>query len=142
VATEEEIRLGRVAVAYGFATEEQVMDALRVRNSSGGELGALLVKRGLIPAAELARLKEEARRPTGPKNREELSTEHEISIGGTREILARDQLNEALRDVKRDPKAAVRALRRLAEEFPDTESGVRAENEVKGMLATHPELDS
>ena len=52
------------------------------------------------------------------------------------------ELGEALRAVKRDPRGALRELRRLAKEFSDTESGVRAEQEARGLLATRPELDS
>jgi len=142
VATEEEVRLGRIAVERGFATDEQVIDALRARNEAGGDLGELLVKRGLVPKSELARLREEARQAPTSRTRKDASTEREISITGTREILARDQLSEALRAVKRDPRGALRELNRLATEFPDTESGVRAEQEAKGLRATRPELES
>jgi hypothetical protein len=142
VASEEEVRLGRIVVQRGFATEEQVIDALRARNTGGGDLGDVLVKRGLVPKAELAVLRDEARRAPSPKDRTEVATDHEMSIAGTREILARDQLSEALRAVKRDPRGALRELQRLAKEFPDTESGVRAEQEARGLLASRPELDS
>src|SRR5256885_1015042 len=121
-----------MAVKRGFATEEQVIDALRARNSAGGGLGGLLVKRGLVPRDELVRLREDARRPAVAPSRNDASTDHEISIVGTREIIARDQLAEALRSVKRDPRSALRELRRLAKEFPDTESGVRADQEARG----------
>jgi hypothetical protein len=135
VATEEEVRLGRIAVQRGFATEEQVIDALRARNAAGGDLGDLLVARGLVPRAELPRLREQAK-GARPAARDEVSTDHEISIAGTREILARDQLTEALKAVKRDPRNALRELKRLAEEFPDTESGVRADQEARRLDAS------
>jgi hypothetical protein len=143
VATEEDVRLGRIAVQRGFATEEQVIDALRVRNKSGGDLGECLVQRGLVPQGELARLREAAKQPAAPsRGRDDVSTDHEISITGTREILARDQLAEALRALPHDPRAALRELKRLAKEFPDTESGVRADREARGLAAKRPELES
>jgi hypothetical protein len=144
VASEEEVRLGRLAVQRGFATQEQVIEALRVRNTSGGDLGELLVKKGFLPAAELVRLREAARAaPSGTgKTWNEASTDHAISITGTREILARDQLSEALRVKHKDPRGALRELRRLEGDFPDTESGVRAGEEARAILDAHPELGS
>jgi hypothetical protein len=139
VATEEEVRLGRIAVQRGFATEEQVIDALRVRNKSGGDLGELLVSRGLVPAAELPRLRQAAKSAPAPRSRDDVDTDHEISITGTREILAREQLAEALNAVARDPSGALRELKRLAAEFPDTESGVRADREARSLEAKRPE---
>lgn len=139
MATEEEVRLGRIAVQLGFATEEQVIDALRARNAAGGDLGDVLVQRGLVPRPELPRLRAEAKAPPRARSRDDASTDHEISITGTREILARDQLAEALRAMPRDPRAALRELRRLAQDFPDTESGVRADQEARGFEAAHPE---
>lgn len=133
MASQQEIELGRLAVKRGFVTEEQVLTALRARNQDpdGPDLGALLVMKGLLPAGVLVALRQaqargEAGGPARPR-RDELSTEHEISLGGAREAIARESLDEAealLRTPRHDE--GVRELRRLAEEFADTESGNRA----------------
>jgi hypothetical protein len=147
VATEDEIRLGRLAVKRGYATEEQVLDALRERNAQGprGDLGRVLAARGLVTAPVLEQLKAEAAggggAPSfGAVDRADASTDHAISITGTREVIARDQVEEALLAARRDPRVALRELRRLAQEFSDTESGVRAGHEAKKLEAAHPEL--
>lgn len=133
MASQQEIQLGRLAVQRGFVTEEQVLVALRARNQDpqGPDLGEVLVRKGLVPAGVMAALRQAQARgevalPARP-SRDELSTEHEISLGGAREAIARDSLEEAralLSTPRRDE--AVRELRRLAEEFADTESGNRA----------------
>ena len=138
---EDDVRLGRLVVSRGLATEEQIIEALRARSMSGEDLGAVLVRRGLVPAAALDGLRKAAKEAPLPTGRDDASTDFEISITGTREILARDQLLEALRTMPRDPRAALRELRRLAKDFQDTESGVRAEQEAKG-LEKRPELGS
>ncbi len=140
MASQQEIELGRLAVQRGFVTEEQVLTALRARNQDpdGPDLGALLVERGLVPPGVMTALRQahargEGGRPARPR-RDELSTEHQISLGGAREAIARDSLEEAealLSTPRRDE--AVRELRRLAAEFADTESGNRA-RELRGGL--------
>ena len=141
MATEEEVRLGRLAVKQGHATEAQVLDALRERNAkpAGGDLGAILEARGLVTREVLAALRKsvaagDGKLPLG-KPREDQSTDHEISLESTREVIARDQLEEALRISKKQPKAALKELERLAKDFRDTESGVRAEREAKALQA-------
>ena len=145
MATEEEVRLGRLAVMRGLATEEQVLDALRVRNrAESGDLGAMLAERGLVTQAVLEDLRAAAKRGEGAvaKNRLDASTELAVSLGNTREILARDQLEEALRAAPRDPGGALSELRRLAHDFRDTESGGRAAREAKARAAKRPGLDA
>jgi hypothetical protein len=141
VASEQEIQLGRLAVKRGFVTEEQVLTALHARNKDplGPDLGHLLVKQGLLPAGIMAALREAVVRGEGaapPRHRrDEMSTEHEISLGGAREAIARESLEEAraLIDSRRDE--AVKELKRLAEEFADTESGNRARQLLKQLGA-------
>lgn len=137
MATEEEVRLGRLVVARGLATEEQVLDALRERNRkpSGADLAAILEARRLVPAPALADLKKAVARGEGlvAFDRNEASTDHEISIQGTREVIARDQLEEALRAAAKQPREAHKELLRLAQEFRDTESGVRAAREARAL---------
>lgn len=133
MASQQEIELGRLAVARGLVTEEQVLTALRARNQdpAGPDLGALLVARGLVPRALVDALRGavergEGRQPPRRPARDELSTEHEISLGGAREAIARDTLEEAQAALATRRDEALRELRRLADEFPDTESGNRA----------------
>jgi hypothetical protein len=144
VATDEEVRLGRLIVRLGHATEEQVLDALRERNRSpkGPDLASILETRGVVSPAVVAKLRKETASGGGAVlfTRAEASTEHEISIQSTREVLARDQLDEALRLAKTEPKLGHRDLKRLAEEFRDTESGVRAANEARELEEDHPEF--
>lgn len=133
MASEQEIALGRLAVSRGFLTEEQALTALRARNQDpdGPDLGGLLVHEGLVPAAVMQALRQALERGEGAAParpaRDEMSTEHEISLGNAREAIARDSLEEAralLTTARRDE--ALRELRRLAADFADTESGNRA----------------
>lgn len=140
MASEQEIQLGRLAVKRGFVTEEQVLTALHARNRDpqGPDLGHLLVKQGLLPAGIMAALREAVQRGEGAppsRRRDEMSTEHEISLGGAREAIARESLEEAraLLDTRRDE--AVKELRRLADEFADTESGNHARQLLKQLGA-------
>lgn len=140
MADELEIQLGRLAVKRGFVTEEQVLTTLRVRNQNpaGPSLGALLVERGLLPKGIMEALDEAVRRGEGKKpaarpRRDEMSTEHEISLGGAREAIARESLEEAQAALKTNRDEALKELRRLADEFPDTESGNRA----RALLEQH-----
>ena len=86
MASEQEIALGRLAVKRGFLTEEQVLAALRVRNQdpAGPDLGALLVTHGLTSPAIVGALRQAVARGEGQvaQRRDEMSTEHEISLGG------------------------------------------------------------
>lgn len=133
MASQQEIQLGRLAVQRGFVTEEQVLTALRARNQDpdGPDLGALLVEKGLVPPGVMVALRQAQARgegggPARPR-RDEMSTEHEISLGTAREAIARESLEEAealLSTPRREE--GVRELRRLADEFADTESGNRA----------------
>jgi hypothetical protein len=143
MASEEEVRLGRLAVKRGFVTEAQVVDALRARNAKkDGDLGYELVARGLLKPDELPPLRDAARKGDGGVTpRDEASTDMEISISGTREVLARDMLLEAIRSMKRDPRSALRELKRLASEFADTESGVQAEQEARDLSTSQPDLE-
>jgi hypothetical protein len=139
VADEHEIQLGRLAVKRGFVTEEQVLTALRARNQdpAGPGLGELLVARGLLPRGILDALSEAVRRgegkPAARPRRDEMSTEHEISLGTAREAIARESLEEAQAALKTRRDEALRELRRLADEFADTESGNRA----RALLEQH-----
>src|SRR5947208_149485 len=131
MASDDELRLGRLAVKHGLVTEQQVIDALQSRS---GELGDVLVARGHLGRDRLAKVRDLVRQGQGAApSRYEATTNAEIAIGGTREILARDQLDDALAAVKKNPAGALRDLRRLAGEFADTESGVRAEVELKAL---------
>jgi hypothetical protein len=60
------------------------------------------------------------------RDRHEVSTDHQISLTGAREAIARESLAEAQRELRKNREAAVREIRRLVEEFSDTESGNRA----------------
>jgi hypothetical protein len=145
MATEEEVRLGRLVVQRKHATEAQVVDALRERNArpKGPDLAAVLEARGLLTSELARKLRDAVAKGEGLSPalaRDEASTDHEISLGSTREVIARDQLEEALRAAKAQPKMAYRELRRLAKEFRDTESGVRAEREAGALEAKHPEV--
>lgn len=137
MADEHEIQLGRLAVKRGFVTEEQVLTALRARNQDPGGpgLGALLVARGLLPRGIMDALEEAVTRGEGrqARRRDEMSTEHEISLGGAREAIARESLEEAQARLQTSRDEALRELRRLADEFADTESGNRA----KALLEEH-----
>jgi hypothetical protein len=139
VADEREIQLGRLAVKRGFVTEEQVLQTLHVRNQSpsGPTLGELLVARGFLPKGIMDALNEAVMRgegkPAARPRRDEMSTEHEISLGGAREAIARESLEEAQAHLKTNREEALKELRRLADEFPDTESGNRA----RALLEQH-----
>ncbi|MBI3724868.1 hypothetical protein HY251_13070 [bacterium] len=146
MASEEEVRLGRLAVGRGFATEAQVVDALRARNAkpAGDDLGEILVARGLVPRAALAELRKAAAKGSAAikADRADATTDHALPIQGTREVIARDQLEETLLAAKRDWRSAHKELVRLAREFPDTESGVAAAREARALEASHPELEA
>jgi len=141
VADEVEIRLARVAVSRGFITQEQALALIRRRNEApdGADIGALLVQEGWVPAGAIEGL--QAAVASGndttamPRPRHEMSTEHEISLGSTREVIARECLNEALSDLEGNRELALRELERLAEEFPDTESGLRARERLRELKA-------
>jgi len=132
VASAEEIRLGRLAVKRGVCTDEQVIALLRARNQdpSGPDLGVLLLQKGALTPQLLAELQRQVAQGEGAPatSRHERSTDHEISVSSAREAIARECLDEAvvfLREKgKRDE--ALKELRRLADEFADTESGNRA----------------
>jgi hypothetical protein len=137
MASEAELRLGRLAVKLKRVTEEQVLGALHVRNRDpNGDLGEQLVSLGLLERKDLDDLRARVSRGEGgdaPKGRQDQSTDHEISLTGIRETLARDQLEVALVRVGRDKKGGLAELERLAKEFPDTESGVKAALEAKRL---------
>ena len=130
MASEAEIKLGRLAVERRLATEEQVLGALRERNADphGPELGERLVARGLFSGYVLSELRRAL--SSGPvvssQARADASTEHALPLGPTREAIARECLREAEDALASDRAAALLELRRLAAEFSDTESGNRA----------------
>jgi hypothetical protein len=137
MASEAELRLGRLAVKRKLVTEEQVLGALHARNRDPkGDLGEQLVTLGMIKRPDLDDLRARVERGEGREAataRQDRSTDHEISLTGVRETLARDQLEVALVRASRDKKGALAELERLAKEFPDTESGVKAALEAKRL---------
>ncbi len=135
MASEEEIKLGKLVVERKLATQEQVLTTLRERNEepAGPDLGARFVAKGLFSEYVLDELKRVL--DTGPdgkpvRSRHEASTERSISLGSARETVARECLNEARSQLDSNREAAIREIRRLAEEFEDTESG----NAARAML--------
>lgn len=130
MASEGEIKLGRLAIERGLVTEAQVLEALRERNAdlAGPDLGVVLVRRGLLDEAARADLARAvaAGAAAAPRERPDVSTDPMIPLEGAREAIARECLDEAQAALRRDPEGARRELRRLAEEFADTESGARA----------------
>lgn len=130
MASEAEIQLGRLAVSRGLATQEQVLAALHQRNADpdGVDLGERLAGAGLLTPPALAELRAAVAggAAVAPPKRHEAATDLEIPLGPAREMIARECLEEAKRFLASDPKAATLELRRLVDEFPDTESGNRA----------------
>ena len=128
MADTDEIKLGRLAVSRGLCSQEQVLSALRARNAApeGPTLGTILVERGLVTLEALSELRAALLRGEEQRERHEASTEREISLGGTREAIARACLEEALTALPKDRPGALRELERLAAEFGDTESGNKA----------------
>ncbi|MGE0713522.1 MAG: hypothetical protein AB7N76_14235 [Planctomycetota bacterium] len=137
MADQREIELGRLAVERKLVTQEQVLSALRARNAdpAGPDLGERLVAGGHLGAAALAALKAAVARGERPRPRSEASTDHMIPLGNTREAIARECLREAEAEVARDLASAIRELQRLAEDFSDTESGVRARERLAELGA-------
>jgi hypothetical protein len=137
VASNEEIQLGRVLVNQELLTQEQVLTLIRCRNEApdGPDLGALMVARGLVNEAQLAEARQAVADGQGNwvKPRHEMSTAHEISLSSTRETVARECLNEALEELSKDRAGAIQEIRRLADEFSDTESGNRALEHLKAL---------
>ncbi|RMG06548.1 MAG: hypothetical protein D6731_25520 [Planctomycetota bacterium] len=131
MASEAEIRLGRLVVERGLCTQAQVVAALNERNEdpAGPELGERLVAKGYFSAyvlAELRRVLERGADGSPLRPRHEASTERNISLGSAREAIARECLNEAKARLEDDRAAALQEIRRLAEEFDDTDSGAEA----------------
>lgn len=128
MAAQEEIELGRLAVERSLCTQEQVLAALRSRNADpeGPALGERLVAEGHLNVEALAVLRAAVARGMRARPRSEASTDHAIPLGNTREAIARECLREAQGALAGDRAAALRELQRLAEDFSDTESGVRA----------------
>ena len=56
-----------------------------------------------------------------------------ISLGSAREAVARECFNEAKSQLEANPEGAVREIRRLADEFEDTESGNAARAFLDGL---------
>lgn len=138
MASQEEIRLGRLAVKRGLVTEEQVLSLLRVRNAApqGPDLGLLLVQKGHVGPQVLAELQQAAEQGEGAvaPSRHEASTDHEISLSSAREAIARASLDEAVEALRRGERGeATKELRRLAADFSDTESGNRAREVLDSM---------
>ncbi|MCA8923908.1 MAG: hypothetical protein KDD82_19005 [Planctomycetes bacterium] len=138
MANPHEIELGRLLVARGLLTHEQVLALVREGNADGRELADLVVVRGHASQQVVDRLQEiihnETRSPLA--RRADASTEHEISLTGVRESIARACLEEALAMLPKDRGEAHRELRRLAQEFSDTESGIRAAQHLRAQGQT------
>jgi hypothetical protein len=140
MASEVEIRLGRLVVKRGLATEEQLLQALRQRNQAPGgpDLGQLLVQKGLLTPPVLAALQRDAAEgkgqvPAAKPARHEVTTDHQINLGSAREAIARECLDEALANMGKKKDEAVKELARLAAEFADTESGNRAKEVLRAV---------
>ena len=135
MATDHEIRLGKLVVERKLCTDEQVLTTLRERNAEqdGPTLGARLVTKGFFSEyvlSELVRVLDVGEDGTPIRPRHEASTERNISLGSAREAVARECLNEAKNQLETNPAAAVKEIQRLANEFQDTESG----NAAKALL--------
>lgn len=131
MATEAEIKLGRLVVTRGLATDAQVLAALRERNADpdGPDLGQRLVAMGLFSGYVCEELKRVATgSPEERRPRHEQSTDAMISLGTAREAISRECLNEAIAMLGPSRKAALEEIARLAEEFSDTESGLKAKS--------------
>lgn len=137
MASEAEIKLGRLVVERKLATEEQVLRTLRERNEDpdGPDLGARLVKRGLIDSGTLPALVRAVEAGESPqsKRRHDMSTDHMIPLAGAREAIARECLREALEALSKNRDSALQEMRRLSREFPDTESGNKAQALLKEL---------
>jgi len=142
VASEAEIRLGRLAVERGLATEEQVLAALRERNAEpeGADLGDRLTAAGVLAEGDLRDLRAAvaAGAAAAPRPRHEAATDLEIPLGPAREMIARESLNEIQSLLPGRQDEAAHALRRLSEEFPDTESGNRARTLLRELEEGRP----
>ena len=142
MASEAEIRLGRLAVERGLATEEQVLAALRERNAEpeGADLGDRLTAAGVLAEGALRDLRAAvaAGAAAAPRPRHEAATDLEIPLGPAREMIARESLNEIQSLLPGRQDEAAHALRRLSEEFPDTESGNRARTLLRELEEGRP----
>lgn len=128
MAEQNEIELARLAVERRLVTQEQVLAALRLRNADpqGPDLGQRLVQAGHLSPAVLVELRAAQARGEVPRPRHEASTDHMIPLGSTREVIARECLREAIELLASDRERALIELRRLTEDFMDTQSGVEA----------------
>lgn len=128
MAEQNEIELARLAVDRRLVTQEQVLAALRLRNADphGPDLGERLVQAGHLTPAVLDELYQARARGEVPRPRHEASTDHMIPLGSTREVIARECLREAIEMLETDRPRALVELRRLTEDFMDTQSGVEA----------------
>lgn len=140
MASEEEIRLGKLVVQRKLCTDEQVLSTLRERNedADGPALGVRLVGKGFFSEYVLTELNRvldvgEDGAPTRPRH--QASTERHISLGSARESVARECLTEAKSQLNTNREEALKEIKRLADEFQDTESG----NAAKALLE---ELDA
>jgi hypothetical protein len=135
MADAEEIEIGRLAVERDLVTQEQVLSALRARNAdpTGPDLGQRLVAAGRLGAEALAALRAAVTRGARARPRSEASTDHAIPLGNTREAIARECLREAEEQLPTNHEAAVQELRRLSEDFSDTESGVAAKKRLESL---------
>lgn len=128
MAEQNEIELARLAVERRLVTQEQVLAALRLRNAdpAGPDLGQRLVQTGHLTPEALDELPQAQARGEVPRPRHEASTDHMIPLGSTREVIARECLREAIEMLETDRERALVELRRLTEDFMDTQSGVEA----------------
>tara|TARA_R110002072_G_scaffold3940_1_gene28157 strand:- start:532 stop:945 length:414 start_codon:yes stop_codon:yes gene_type:complete len=128
MAEQNEIELARLAVERRLVTQEQVLAALRLRNADpqGPDLGERLVQTGHLSSEVLDELRQAQARGEVPRPRHEASTDHMIPLGSTREVIARECLREAIEMLGTDRERALIELRRLTEDFMDTQSGVEA----------------
>jgi hypothetical protein len=138
MASEAEIKLGRIVVERKLCTQAQVVATLNERNEDpeGPDLGERLVAKGFFSAyvlAELRRVLEQGADGLPSRPRHEASTERNISLGTAREAIARECLNEAKAQIDSDREGAIREIQRLAEEFQDTDSGAQARELLKEL---------
>jgi hypothetical protein len=133
MAEQNEIELARLAVERRLVTQEQVLAALRQRNADpqGPDLGQRLVQSGHLTREALDELQQAQARGEVPRPRHEASTDHMIPLGSTREVIARECLREAIEMLETDRERALVELRRLTEDFMDTQSGVEASERLK-----------